>query len=176
MSFPYESLSVGFLALAAETYVSLGVLLAGASVVCFVFCWFLLSTSKVFDGLKRFQIQTCDFGKLRVIKEHCKVNELTMRRKLSCYQDGQMMILCHEPLPLGIGKRCWRIPLSELKPRGDAVYDFAIATPKGPLLCFFGQQFRKQFMVPVDATKPKENSPLGAVPAAVSSIGARQHQ
>jgi hypothetical protein len=174
MNFPYDSLSLAFMALSPETFVSIGVLLAGASAVCFVFCWYLLNTSKVFDGLKRFQIQACDFAKLRVIKEHCKVNQLTMKDKLSCYQDGQMLILCHEPLPFAIGRRCWRIPLVELKPRGDAVYDFAIATPQGPLLCFFGQQFRKQFMV-VDGAQPKENAPLGAVPAAVS-IGPSQHQ
>lgn len=174
MEFPYDSSHFAFIALAPETFVSTGVVLAGASAVCFIFCWYLLSTSKVFDGLKRFQIQACNFKTLRPIREHCKVNELTMKDKLSCYQDGQLLVLCHEPLPFAIGRRCWRIPLAELKPRGDAVYDFAIATPQGPLLCFFGQKFRQQFMTP-DATKPKENAPLGAVPAAVS-VGPRHHQ
>jgi hypothetical protein len=165
---------LALLALSVESYISIGLVLACLSAMAFFFSWYLLRTSKVFDGLKRYQIQVCDFGKLRLIKEQCKVNELSMTDKLSCYQDGQSMILCHEPLPFGIGRRCWRIPLAELKPRGDAVYDFAIATPQGPLLCFFGQKFRSQYMVP-DATKPKENAPLGAVPAAVS-IGPRNHQ
>lgn len=178
MHFPYDLSSFVLLASIAENFVTIGVLLAGLSLACFVFCWYLISTSKVFDGLKRFQVQVCDFGKLRPIKEDCKVNELTIKDKLSCYQDGQLMFLCHEPLPFGIGRRCWRIPLSELKPRGDAIYDFAIATPKGPLLCFFGQRFRSQFMA-VDDSKPRENAPLGGVRAAVSigpSVGPRNHK
>jgi hypothetical protein len=174
MHFPDDLSSFALLALTAENFVTIGVLLAGLSVVCFVFCWYLLSTSKVFDGLKRWQVQVCDFGKLLPIKDHCKVNELTVKDKLSCYQDGQLLFLCHEPLPFGIGKRCWRIPLAELKPRGDAVYDFAIATPKGPLLCFFGPKFRSKFMV-LDGTQPRENAPLGGVRAAVS-IGPRNHK
>jgi hypothetical protein len=174
MHFPYDLSSFVLLALTAESYVSIGLAFAVLSVGCFFFCWYLLSTSKVFDGLKRYQIQTCESGKLRVIREACKVNHLTMQDKLSCYQDGQAMILCHEPIPFGLGRRFWRIPLSELKPRGDAVYDFAIATPQGPLLCFFGAKFRSKFMV-VDGTQPRENAPLGGVRAAVS-IGSRNQK
>lgn len=167
MHFPYDHSNSVLLALTAENFVTIGVLLGGLSAVCFIFCWYLLSTSKVFDGLKRFQVQVCDSGKLRPIKGPCRVNELTVKDKLSCYQDGQLIFLCHEPLPFGLGRRCWRIPLAELKPRGDAVYDFAIATPQGPLLCFFGPKFRSQFMV-VDGGQPRENAPLGGVRAAVS--------
>lgn len=174
MHVPYDLLNLVLLASIEENFVTIGVLLAGLSAVCFVFCWYLLSTSKVFDGLKRFQVQVCDFDKLKPIAEHCKVNELIVKDKLSCYQDGQLLFLCHAPLPFGIGQRCWRIPLAELKPRGDAVYDFAIATPHGPLLCFFGPKFRSQFMV-VDGSQPKENAPLGGVPAAVS-VGPRNQK
>jgi hypothetical protein len=174
MHFPDDLSHVVLLASIAENFVTIGVLLAGLSAVCFVFCWYLLSTSKVFDGLKRFQVQVCDFGKLRLINEQCRVNELTVKDKLSCYPEGQVLFLCHEPLPFGMGRRCWRIPLAELKPRGDAVYDFAIATPQGPLLCFFGPKFRSQFMV-VDGSQPRENAPLGGVRAAVS-IGPRNQK
>jgi hypothetical protein len=174
MPFVQDLSYLALLALAAEAYVSIGILLAGLSVVGFFFYWYLLNTSKVFDGLKKYEIQVCDFGKLQVIKENCKVNELTMREKLSCYHEGQMMVLCHHPLPFGIARRCWRIPVAEMKPRDDAVYDFALATPKGPLLCYFGKDFRKQFKL-FEGTQPRENAPLGSTPSAVS-IGPRDHQ
>ncbi|HSI62950.1 MAG TPA: hypothetical protein VLE43_07515 [Candidatus Saccharimonadia bacterium] len=132
------------LALGAQGYISIALILACLSVAFFVFCWFLLSTSKVFDGLKPYLIQTCKFGSLRVIREDCKVNDMTVKNQLSYYVEGQTLILCHEPLPFAIGRRCWRIPVGELKLRDDAVYDFGITTPQGPLLCYFGQQFRSE--------------------------------
>jgi hypothetical protein len=132
------------LALSAEDYMAVGVVFAGLSFACFVICWFLLSASKVFDCLKPYLIQTCRFESLRMIRDDCQVNDMHVRNKLSYYVDGQLLILCHEPLPFGIGRRCWRIPIAELKPRDDAVYDFGVSTPQGPLLCYFGQRFRTE--------------------------------
>lgn len=156
------SASVDFrmLALAAGDYVSIALVLAVFSGGFFFFCWFLLSTSKVFDGLNPYVIQTCNFESLRKIRDVCKVNDMTVKNKLSCYQEGRLLILCHEPLPFGIGRRCWRIPIADLKPRDDAVYDFAIATSEGPLLCYFGQGFRSQFKL-FEGPQLREKSPLG---------------
>lgn len=130
------------LALTAEDCMAIGVVFAGLSLASLVTSWFVLSASKVFDGLKPYLIQTCKLDRLRMIREDCQVNEMSVKNKLSYYVDGPLLILCHEPLPFGIGRRCWRIPISELKPRDDAVYDFGVSTPGGPLLCYFGQRFR----------------------------------
>ncbi len=133
------------LALAAQDMVHAGLCLAGLSAVFGFITWYLITTSRVFDGLRRHLTTRVRTGSLRKIEDDCQINDLSMRNRLSCYRDGQSVVLCHEPLPFGIGRRCWRIPLAELKPRDDAVYDFAIDTPDGPLLCYFGTAFRKEY-------------------------------
>lgn len=133
------------LAITGAGLMSIGVglaVLAG----CFVLvAWFMVCSANVFDGLEKYVTTDVKRGSLKKIQDACQVNDMSMRNALSCYKDGKALVLCHEPLPFGIKRRCWRIPLAELKPRGDAVYDFSVHTPKGPLLFYLGQEFRKEF-------------------------------